>query len=78
MTMWPEETASCGVSAIQAMLTGLSRIVNGEDVIPVSWPWQMSLQDNTDFHFCEGSLISEDWIVTAAHPSAGPRHLMWW
>ncbi|XP_020015771.1 chymotrypsinogen B2 isoform X2 [Castor canadensis] len=60
-------TFGCGVPAIQPVLTGLSRIVNGEEAVPGSWPWQVSLQDNTGFHFCGGSLISEDWVVTAAH-----------
>uniref|UniRef100_A0A452RSQ8 chymotrypsin n=1 Tax=Ursus americanus TaxID=9643 RepID=A0A452RSQ8_URSAM len=57
----------CGVPAIEPVLNGLSRIVNGEDAVPGSWPWQVSLQDNTGFHFCGGSLISKDWVVTAAH-----------
>ncbi|XP_049642413.1 chymotrypsinogen B-like [Suncus etruscus] len=60
-------TSSCGVPAIQPVLSGLSRIVNGEVAIPGSWPWQVSLQDHTGFHYCGGSLISENWVVTAAH-----------
>ncbi|XP_019361069.1 PREDICTED: chymotrypsinogen 2-like [Gavialis gangeticus] len=59
--------AGCGTPAIQPIISGYARIVNGEEAIPGSWPWQVSLQDNTGFHFCGGSLISEDWVVTAAH-----------
>ncbi|XP_043842248.1 chymotrypsinogen 2-like [Dromiciops gliroides] len=58
--------SGCGVPAIEPALSGLARIVNGEDAVPGSWPWQVSLQRGGS-HFCGGSLISENWVVTAAH-----------
>ncbi|XP_042653391.1 chymotrypsinogen 2-like [Tyto alba] len=58
---------SCGVPAITPVIRGYNRIVNGEPAVPGSWPWQVSLQRYGNFHFCGGSLISEDWVVTAAH-----------
>ncbi|XP_044843597.1 chymotrypsin-like protease CTRL-1 [Mauremys mutica] len=57
----------CGVPAIKPVVNSLQRIVNGENAIPGSWPWQVSLQDRNGFHFCGGSLINQDWVVTAAH-----------
>ncbi|KAM4018433.1 LOW QUALITY PROTEIN: chymotrypsin B-like [Anomaloglossus baeobatrachus] len=56
----------CGVPNIAPVVTGYARIVNGEEAVPGSWPWQVSLQDN-GWHFCGGSLISSSWVVTAAH-----------
>ncbi|XP_042742046.1 chymotrypsinogen A-like [Lagopus leucura] len=58
---------SCGVPAITPVIRGLNRIVNGEPAVPGSWPWQVSLQRYGNFHFCGGSLINEEWVITAAH-----------
>ncbi|XP_052472386.1 chymotrypsin-like protease CTRL-1 [Carassius gibelio] len=56
----------CGVPAIKPQTIG-SRIVNGQDAISGSWPWQVSLQLSNGFHFCGGSLINQNWVLTAAH-----------
>uniref|UniRef100_A0A671MDN9 chymotrypsin n=1 Tax=Sinocyclocheilus anshuiensis TaxID=1608454 RepID=A0A671MDN9_9TELE len=56
----------CGVPAIKPQTIG-SRIVNGQNAISGSWPWQVSLQLPNSFHFCGGSLINQNWVLTAAH-----------
>lgn len=42
------------------------RIVGGYAINITQAPWQVSLQ-RYGSHFCGGSIISEKWIVTAAH-----------
>uniref|UniRef100_A0A671Q1V9 Chymotrypsin B-like n=1 Tax=Sinocyclocheilus anshuiensis TaxID=1608454 RepID=A0A671Q1V9_9TELE len=56
----------CGVPAIKPQTIG-SKIVNGQNAISGSWPWQVSLQLPSGFHFCGGSLINQNWVLTAAH-----------
>merc|ERR1712203_766847 len=48
--------------------------VSAEEAVPHSWPWQVSLQQSNGFHFCGGSLINENWVVTAAHCNVRTYH----
>ncbi|XP_075905044.1 elastase-1-like isoform X2 [Nelusetta ayraudi] len=45
---------------------GPEDVVGGTEAKPNSWPWQVSLQAGRR-HFCGGTLIQSNWVMTAAH-----------
>ncbi|XP_046906707.1 serine protease 33 isoform X1 [Hypomesus transpacificus] len=59
-----------GVSVSHAQECGKppmgTRIVGGEPATDGSWPWQVDIQVN-GVHVCGGSLINEQWVLSAAH-----------
>ena len=58
----------CGDPAVPpAWPTSLARVVNGEEAIPHSFPWQVSIKGQDDLHYCGGSILSQYWVLTAAH-----------
>jgi len=44
-----------------------SRIVGGDDVEPGRYPWVVSIVDEQNIQFCGGSLITSEWVLSAAH-----------
>nr|XP_054927224.1 trypsin-1-like [Dermacentor andersoni] len=55
----------CGLRNVSS-----GKIVGGRPAKQCEFPWQVSLQVN-GYHFCGGSIISPDTVVTAAHCLSG-------
>ncbi|XP_065706818.1 acrosin [Patagioenas fasciata] len=69
---WPAHGwDNCGTCGLRPGASyGSTHVVGGTDAQPGSWPWIVSVQKpwgTATTHTCGGSLISSQWVLTAAH-----------
>ncbi|XP_053328026.1 serine protease 53-like [Spea bombifrons] len=65
----PGSAADCGKQGLQR------RIFGGTNAVPGEWPWHATLSFQGQPQ-CGGSLISDSWIITAAHCFYGNSSLL--
>ena len=65
----PSHPSGCGDPYYSPTVNG--RIVGGIPTLPHSWPWMVSLQSDNGFPFCGGTLVNDEYVVTAAHCMPG-------
>merc|ERR1712018_620855 len=61
----PIGSGDCGMANGRSATS--SYIVGGKEATPHSIPWQVSVQTRSGFHFCGGTIINENYVLTAAH-----------
>ncbi|NXL47315.1 TM11E protease, partial [Podilymbus podiceps] len=67
----------CGIRRQTFSFSGVERIIGGQRAQEGEWPWQASIQLDGS-HRCGASVISNKWLVTAAHCFRGGRDPRRW
>ncbi|XP_023782057.1 acrosin-like [Cyanistes caeruleus] len=77
--MWNACEGNCGLRPLASDdERGMTRVVGGTSAKAGAWPWLVSIQDSSvagTGHLCGGSLISVQWVLTAAHCFADSRNI---
>ncbi|XP_042268526.1 ovochymase-2-like [Thunnus maccoyii] len=58
--------SKCGVPQVRSPVVPSLRVVGGSEATYGSHPWLISLR-NKGSHFCGGAILTNRWIMTAAH-----------
>ena len=67
LTVLTCSTAFAGTTIKSVSNSDTIRIVGGDESKPHLRTYQVSVQDTTGYHFCGGSIIGDDLVLTAAH-----------
>jgi secreted trypsin-like serine protease len=69
--------AGCGPEVVEEQQTqepvgsAGQDIVGGTNTTIAANPWQVSVQSSSGSHFCGGSILNENWVITANHCIGG-------
>ncbi|XP_048238671.1 serine protease 33-like isoform X1 [Haliotis rufescens] len=60
-----DDVGECGIPDVEPRLK-MPRIIGGNNAIPGSWPWMVSLKF-AEQHWCGGVLLDKQWVLSAGH-----------